>query len=90
MDSDESYGNASFMSDDEERPSQQAVPPVGFSKEAAVKRDEPVQLVSIKPLVEYPTNETESSDADVEQTSRRTGRDLSKYNWKNFLPITRR
>lgn len=85
MDSVESYANASFTSEDEN--TEKVVPAVMFSQEV-MKRNEPVQLVSIKPLVEHHANE--SSAADVEQSSRRAGRDFSKYNWKQFLPITRR
>ena len=92
MDSDESYANSSFVSDGEERPSavELSVPSVGFSEAKAVKPNEPVRLVSIKPLVEHRGNETDRSSAVVGEMPRRAGRDLSKYNWKHFLPITRR
>ena len=48
-----------------------------------------VQLISVRPIVEealiaVPTN---GKSYDDDQASKRN---LSKYNWKHFLPITRR
>ena len=76
----------------QERPSslnlhETALPPVRFSRNEA--QDRPVQLISIKPLVDDDLSERrKDATGDKEETSRQTG--LSKYNWKNFLPIARR
>ena len=75
-----------------ERPSslnlhETSLPPVRFSSNEA--QDRAVQLISIKPLVEDDLSERRKNTTDdKEETSRQTG--LSKYNWKNFLPIARR
>lgn len=91
MDSEQS--NA-INTDQQERPSNSnclhvhegALPPVRFSNEA---HNKPVQLISIKPLVEDDHSERRRDNTDSnEESSRRTG--FSKYNWKNFLPIARR
>ena len=62
------------------------VPRVRFSNE---ENNKPVQLISIKPLVQDDTGEQRKESTDNEQEmSRPSG--LSKYNWKNFLPFARR
>lgn len=92
MDSDESHVKIAYESQDgesQERSPDDEFPSVSFSEEEKVQRDmAPVRLVSIKPLVD--TNDSDSSNSVVEHPSRQTARDLSKYNWKHFLPITRR
>ena len=61
------------------------VPQVRFSNE----ENKPVQLISIKPLVQNDASERRTESTDNEQEmSRPVG--LSKYNWKNFLPFARR
>ena len=90
MDSEQS--NA-VKTDQQERPSnlslnlhEAALPQVRFSNEA---HNKPVQLISIKPLVEDdPSERNKDISGSREEPERRTG--LSKYNWKNFLPFARR
>lgn len=93
MDSDESHVKIAYESQDgesQERSQDGEFPSVGFIEKEEVQCDvEPVRLVSIRPLVD--TNDhSDSINSVVEQPSRQTARDLSKYNWKHFLPITRR
>jgi len=77
--------------DHEERPSGSNVhgeplPPVRFSNE---ENNKPVQLISIKPLVQDdPSERGTDSTGNEQEMSKPVG--LSKYNWKNFLPIARR
>lgn len=92
MDSDESHVKIAYESQDgesQERSQDGEFPSVSFIEKEEVQCDvEPVRLVSIRPLVD--TNDPDSSNFVVEQPSKQTARDLSKYNWKHFLPITRR
>ena len=76
--------------DHEDRPSNlnfhdDPLPQVRFSNE---ENNKPVQLISIKPLVQDDTGERRKERNEQEIMSRQTG--LSKYNWKNFLPLARR
>ena len=77
--------------DHEDRPSNlnlhdEPLPQVRFSNE---ENNKPVQLISIKPLVQDDAGERRKESTDNEQEmSRPVG--LSKYNWKNFLPFARR
>lgn len=75
--------------DHEDRPSNlrdDPVPPVRFSNEEDSK---PVQLISIKPLVQDDAGgRRKESTGSEQEMSRPIG--LSKYNWKNFLPFARR
>lgn len=92
MDSDESHVKIAYESQDgesQERSQDVDFPSVSFSEKEELQCDvQPVRLVSIRPLVD--TNDSDSGNSVVEQPSRQTARDLSKYNWKHFLPITRR
>ena len=75
----------------EDRPSNlnlndEPVPRVRFNNE---ENNKPVQLISIKSLVQDDASERRTESTDNEQEmSRPVG--LSKYNWKNFLPFARR
>lgn len=62
------------------------VPQVRFSNE---ENNKPVQLISIKPLVQDDTGERRTESTGNEQEMLRPS-GLSKYNWKNFLPFARR
>ena len=86
MDSEQS--NTAFNKDQEESNSNvpEVVPPVRFSNKV-LEHNKPVQLISIKPLNDTIEGNTDSI-GNHEETSRPTG--LSKYNWKNFLPVARR
>ena len=62
------------------------LPQVRFRNE---ENNKPVQLISIKPLVQDNAGEQRTECTDTErEMSRPIG--LSKYNWKNFLPFARR
>ena len=60
----------------------QPLPQVQFSND---ENNPPVQLISIKPLVQDDGGEGIDNEQEM---SRPLG--LSKYNWKNFLPFARR
>ena len=60
-----------------------------YDDDQASDEASPVQLISVRPIVEdamiaVPTNDR---SYDEDQASKRN---LSKYNWKHFIPITRR
>ena len=69
-----------------------AISPTEGCDNPAFKRDEPVKLISVKPIVEDAMIPVRTSDKidDDDLSSKRKARNLSRYNWKHFLPVARR
>ena len=88
--------NGSFINTDQEESASNShshgeaeLPSVRFTNNTSEHNKRPVQLISIKPIVEDdPSERNQNNISNVGETSRQTG--LSKYNWKNFLPVAPR